>query len=96
MSENPAGNGNGDRAQGLEFPCRYPIKAMGRTGEGLSEAVVGIIADHVTVAESDVRSRPSSAGRFESITVTVDVETREQLEAIYADLGKHEQVLWTL
>lgn len=96
MSDAPPAEGSNSGAQGLEFPCRYPIKAMGRTGEGLSEAVVGIIAGHVAVDEADVRSRPSSAGRFESITVTVAVETRSQLEAIYADLGRHEQVLWTL
>lgn len=84
-------------ARGLEFPCEYPIKAMGRADSGLKDEVTAIIADHVDELHPDaVRCRPSSAGRFESITITVRVETREQLETIYSRLAESEQVLWTL
>lgn len=83
-------------AKGLEFPCDYPIKAMGRADAGLKEKVSAIVAEHAALDPDQVRTRPSSAGRFESITITVRVESREQLETIYSRLAQSEQVLWTL
>jgi putative lipoic acid-binding regulatory protein len=88
---------NAEQAQGLEFPCDYPIKAMGRSEEAFALAVVEIVSRHVgPVSEDQVRSRASNAGNFQSITVTIRVESRSQLEAIYQALADHELVLWTL
>ena len=103
-SETEPGNGKGptdgtpeaEAGRGLEFPCTYPIKAMGKSDAGLHELVVAVVSRHVTVEADAVRSRPSKGGRYESITVTVEVDTRAQLESIYADLTGHDQVLWTL
>ena len=82
---------------GLEFPCDYPVKAMGRTEDEFRDQVVEIVQRHVgPVKDDQIRSRSSSAGNFQSITVTVHVETRAQLESIYTDLAACEQVLWTL
>ena len=93
----PAHTGaEGEESKGLEFPCTYPIKAMGKSGAGLDKLVLTIVSRHVTVPDDAVRSRPSKGGRYESITVTVEVESRSQLESIYAELTHHEQVLWTL
>jgi putative lipoic acid-binding regulatory protein len=90
-------NGDNPSASGLEFPCEYPIKAMGRAHEDFQQLIVSIVETHVTTVEAhQVRSRSSSAGKFESITVTVRVESRTQLEAIFQDLADCEQVLWTL
>ena len=90
-AENPA------EAQGLEFPCDYPVKAMGRAVPEFPGMVTDIVARHVgTVPPEAVRTRDSSAGKFVSVTVTVHVSTRSQLEDIYQDLGQCEQVLWTL
>ena len=84
-------------ATGLEFPCDYPVKAMGRTEAEFREQVVAIVANHAgPVEEAQVRTRSSSAGNFQSVTVTVRVDTRDQLEAIYQELATCEQVLWTL
>ncbi|MEM6575531.1 MAG: DUF493 domain-containing protein [Pseudomonadota bacterium] len=85
-----------EEGRGLEFPCTYPIKAMGKSGAGLTEQVLEIVSRHVAVEDDAVRSRPSKGGKYESITVTVQVESREQLEAIYGELTRHDQVLWTL
>lgn len=81
---------------GFEFPCEIPIKAMGRGDEGFQDEVVRCVAEHVEVDPAQVRCRDSSEGRFCSITVTAQVESREQLEAIYRSLRECEQVLFTL
>jgi len=48
-----------------------------------------------TPAEA-LRTTASRGGRFVSVTVTITAESRAQLDAIYADLRAHEQVLAAL
>lgn len=79
------------QSEGLTFPCRYPVKVMAESG-ALS-AVLTVVRRHAGFSpDQDVRSRASRNGRFEAITVTVAVETRAQLEALYADLHRLDAV----
>ena len=90
------GMSDGGEAPGLEFPCRLPIKAMGRSDQEFSARVAEVVGRHATVEADAVRVRDSRAGNFQSVTITVDVDSRERMEAIYRDLAALEEVLWTL
>ncbi len=80
----------------LEFPCLFPIKAIGRD-TGIFEAVVTeIIQRHVPDFDDQVTTRPSSGGKYLSVTATVVATSREQLDALYRDLSAHELVLYLL
>lgn len=85
-----------DSPAGFQFPCTIPIKAMGRAGEAFQARVVELVGRQVTVDPSQVRTRASGAGNFQSVTVTVELASREHMESIYADLAACEEVLWTL
>ncbi len=81
----------------LEFPCQFPIKAMGRGHTEFESLVVEIIRRHVT--ESDVlkvKSRDSRSENFLAVTVTINARSREQLDAVYMDLSSCDQVLMAL
>jgi len=81
----------------LDFPCEFPIKAMVHSTEQARSAVFGAVAEHVSFdVDNDVRRRPSRNGRFESITISVKVESRGQLERIYGDIRSLDVVLMTL
>jgi uncharacterized protein len=81
----------------LEFPCNYPVKAMVRTSAEARTAVLTVISRHSDFCHrDDVRIRPSRNGRFESITVTITVNSREQLEKIYAEVRALNEVVMTL
>ncbi|MDZ7809054.1 MAG: DUF493 domain-containing protein [Arhodomonas sp.] len=57
----------------FEFPCDFPVKAMGRAGVDLESSVrelIGHHAEEVAGAEA-VRVAESRNGRFISVTVTV-------------------------
>ncbi|MEM9303291.1 MAG: DUF493 domain-containing protein [Pseudomonadota bacterium] len=82
--------------RGFQFPCDIPIKAMGRAEGEFADRVRELIGRHVDVDANQVRLRSSGEGRFQSVTVNVHVESREQMEAIYADLHACDDVLWTL
>ncbi len=86
-----------DADQLFEFPCRFPIKAMGRDAEGFPAHVLELVGAVVgTIPHDDMRVKPSSGGRFLSVTVTVTAENREQLDAIYRNLTNSSRVLLAL
>ena len=81
----------------LDFPCRFPIKAMGRQHDEFEALVRGIVTRHAQLWPDDpIRSTPSKAGNFVSITATVKATSKEQLDAIYQELTDCEQVLMAL
>ncbi len=87
----------GTEAPGLEFPCELPIKAMGAAGGAFADLVREIVAAHAgRIGDEQVRIRRSSGGKFQSVTVTVRIDSRQQLERVYRDLADAKPVLWTL
>jgi hypothetical protein len=81
----------------IQFPCDFPIKAMGLATAEFDAVIVEIVRRHAPdIGEGAVTSRPSANGKYVSITVTVRAQSRAQLDAIYMDLTACKQVLWAL
>jgi hypothetical protein len=81
----------------LEFPCEFPIKAMGLNEDGFDLLVVEIVQKHIIVLSEDaVKSRSSSNSKYLSVTVTVIAVSKKQLDDIYTDLSGHDRVLMAL
>lgn len=92
---NPVNGPDGESP--LKFPCAFPIKVMGRHEAEFEARVLELIRPHVgELAPQQVRSRPSSNGRFLAVTVTVQAESRDQLDNIYRSLTASEFVLLVL
>ena len=81
----------------FEFPCEFPIKAMGKSGEVLEAAVMEIIHRHVDeLSENAVKMNESKAGNFVSITITITAQSKAHLDGIYLELTACEHVLFAL
>lgn len=81
----------------LEFPCQFPVKAMGVTSAHFDLTVVEIIRRHVVdIKEGAVSSRPSKGGKYTAVTIVIEANSKEQLDAIYRDLTDHPDVLMAL
>jgi putative lipoic acid-binding regulatory protein len=81
----------------LEFPCEFPIKAMGYSHEHFEGLVIGIVRRHApNLTEGAVASRSSKGGKYTSITVTVRAESQAQLDAIYRELSGTPEVIMVL
>ncbi len=81
----------------LEFPCRFPIKAMGLDDGAFETLVVELVRKHVPdLGEAAVASRASQGGKYLSVTITVTATSRDQLDNIYRELTACEQVLMAL
>lgn len=77
----------------LKFPCRFPIKAMGRSEAGIEAIVTQIIERHAPdTRREDLRSRPSRNGNWVSVTVEIEAHSKGQLDAIYRELSAHTQI----
>jgi putative lipoic acid-binding regulatory protein len=81
----------------LKFPCRFPIKIMGKERPDFQDYIVGMISSHVgEVSTTDVVAKLSSKGNFLSLTITISAESREQLDNIYRSLTASDRVLFVL
>ena len=77
----------------LEFPCEFPIKAMGLSCDALEISVIEIINRHVdNLSEGALRMRPSKTGKYTAITITITAHSKLQLDNIYIDLTACEHV----
>jgi len=95
---NDATNRREDGAETLiEFPCRFPIKAMGRDEFEFEAHVLQIISAHVDdIDPNDVMVRSSSKGKFLAVTVTIEAKSQEHLDRVYRNLTSSERVLYVL
>ena len=71
----------------LEFPCEFPIKAMGLSCDEFEIAVIEIINRHVeNLSEGALTMKPSKNGKYTAITIRITAHSKDQLDAIYMDL----------
>jgi uncharacterized protein len=77
----------------IDYPSAFPIKVMGAHVEGFTEAIVAV-ARHFDPAfdATTVESRPSKAGNYLGLTITVTATSREQLDELYRTLSTHPMV----
>lgn len=78
----------------LEFPTDYPIKVIGRPSDEFRARVHATVLRHSPLIEPErVSERLSENGNFLSISYRLRAESRDQVEALAADLKACEGVL---
>lgn len=83
----------------IEYPCEYNFKAMCLSeGEvSASDYIRGLVLPMVNDgAIRSVTSRRSKTGKYEAVTVAVTLQSRDELESIYALISASERVVMTL
>ena len=81
----------------IEYPSAFPIKVMGANVEGFSEAVVAVAQQFDPEFEAaTVEVRPSKAGNYLGLTLTVTATSRAQLDELYRTLSTHPMVRFVL
>lgn len=80
-----------------EFPQHYPLKIMGEAAHPMREIVANILLRHVPEFDpSSITERLSRAGKYVSLSATVYVECKEQINGMYADFAACEQIRMVL
>ena len=84
-------------ASPFNFPCAFPIKAMGWYADDFDALVIGIVRKHAPdLQDTGIEKRHSRGGRYVSVTVTIQAQSREQLNNIYQELAANGRVLMAL
>lgn len=81
----------------IEFPCDFPIKVMGETHAEFSKEMIKAIQSVITNFDaSQIEMRGSSGGKYISLTCTVYVTSKLQLDDVYRTLTAHPMVKFVL
>jgi putative lipoic acid-binding regulatory protein len=81
----------------LKFPCDFLIKVMGETSDTFVATMLEVIREHYPKFDaSKIEMRGSSSGKFISLSCSVYVESKPQLDAIYRALTSHPLVKFVL
>ena len=81
----------------IELPCDFPIKVMGETHTDFTHEIIKTIQDVLPSFDaSRIEMRGSSGGKYISLTCTVYVSSKPQLDNIYRALTSHPMVKVTL
>jgi putative lipoic acid-binding regulatory protein len=77
----------------LIFPCEYPVKVIGRDENDFTAFVIEVVTRHVPqLTHADFSMRSSGGEKYISVSVTFTAESRQQVDAMYAELGRDERV----
>lgn len=81
----------------LEFPTAFPIKIMGQASDDFAQAIVNIVLQHAPdFNAASTEMRPSSGGKYLSLTCTITATSQDQLDALYRELTAHPLVKMVL
>ena len=81
----------------IEFPCDFPIKVMGVTHADFSKEIIKAIHNEIASFDaSKIEMRGSSGGKYISLTCTVYVTSKLQLDDVYRTLTAHPLVKFVL
>ena len=81
----------------LTFPCRFPIKAMGRPESGFELKAISIVKRHAPdFKDEDVKRVMSSNGNYQSLTFVIQATSQDQLDALYRELSACNELLMVL
>ena len=81
----------------IDFPCDFPIKIIGIVNEEFTSIIVGIIQKHLPKFDANkIEMRGSSGGKYISLTCTVHVVSKNQLDELYRELSSHPMTKFVL
>jgi len=81
----------------IEYPCDFPIKVMGAHVEGFADAIAQVALQFdPTFNPLSMEHRPSKAGNYLGLTITIRATSRPQLDELYRTLTTHPMVKMVL
>jgi putative lipoic acid-binding regulatory protein len=92
-SHTPPFNDDPRKESLIEYPCDFPIKVMGARVDGFAEAMAAVAQQFdPSFNPATIEMRPSKAGNYLSVTLTIKATSREQLDNLYRALTSHPMV----
>ncbi|MDE3273626.1 DUF493 family protein YbeD [Pseudoalteromonas sp. SSM20] len=79
----------------LEFPCPFTFKVMGLANVDLTSQVLAVM-QKLAPGDYAPKTKASSKGNYESVSLVATVTSKEHIESIYTELGSIADVRYVL
>ncbi len=89
-------NRTNENDSALTFPCEFPIKIIGKADLEFQATALAIVRKHYPQLSESVDIHHSKQNNYISLTVTIQANSQEQLDAIYTELNANENVIMVL
>lgn len=81
----------------LKFPCDFTIKVFGMATDEFEATVLTLVHQYApNLSGRAIQSRKSENGKYLALSITIHVDSKEQLDQIYQALSASPQVLMAL
>ena len=81
----------------IEYPSDFPLKILGHTQPGFAQTVLEVVKRHAPdFNDTTLEMRPSTKGKYLSVTCVIRATSRQQLDALYQELCDLPQVVMVL
>lgn len=80
----------------LTFPCDFTIKVFGIDNDQYKPAVLAIINKYTKANDANIVARPSENGKYLALSITLHIDSKEQLDNIYRELSSSPQIIMAL
>jgi putative lipoic acid-binding regulatory protein len=86
-----------DKSSLIEFPCEFLIKIIGKKTKVFLDEITALVRKHYPdFDESNLTSQLSAQGNYQAISITVNAQDQQTLDALYRDLTQHPDVKMVL
>ena len=91
-------NGHHKEESLIKFPCDFTLKIMGKSQGDFEKSAMDIIQKHfpATNTAEKIQKKFSKDNNYLSLSVTVYVESKMQLDAVYQALSGCKEILMVL
>jgi uncharacterized protein len=81
----------------LEYPLLFPLRIIGANTDDFQAFVTEIVRRHVPdLLDENIMTRLSGGDKYLSVSIEFIAQSREQVDALCAELGTHKRVLMIL
>lgn len=88
---------NNEKTELMEFPCEFPLKVFGLNSDDFEAVVLALVKLHCPpTTQFKVTKNESKKGKYQSLTITFNANSRQQLDDIYQSLTDCERVVMSL
>lgn len=81
----------------IEYPCDFTVKVMGLATSSFRHTIMEIAQKHdPQLDETRVKEKFSKGNKYLSLSLTINAQDRQQLDALYKELTACELSLWVI
>jgi len=82
--------------ESLTFPCEFPIKLFVKTPlDDFSQQLTNLL-QAMGHTNPSIQRRASRSARYLALTVTIEAQSKAELDQVYQWLSQHERVIMAL